>query len=235
MTAALKGLRYCVMQPYFFPYAGYYRLLLDTDVFVVFDSAQFPRRGRVHRCEAWTADGRLTWLTLPLRKSPRDSRISDMVFAPDAAATLAERVRRTPGAARTLNDDPELASLVMNPQGRLLPYLQAQLEFTAKALGSRATLVRASELLPRAGMHYQQYILALGAVLGATEYVNPPGGRHLYQAQAFEEAGIDLTFLAPYVGLPVSVLESGLQQRTSLRSLVAAGSSVHRLSPSVNA
>ena len=39
------------MQPYLFPYAGYFRLLSQVDEFVIYDCVQFPRRGRVHRTE----------------------------------------------------------------------------------------------------------------------------------------------------------------------------------------
>jgi hypothetical protein len=38
-----------VMQPYFMPYAGYFRLFCAADVFVMFDCVQFRRRGWVHR------------------------------------------------------------------------------------------------------------------------------------------------------------------------------------------
>jgi hypothetical protein len=43
--------RIAVMQPYFFPYAGYFRLLQAADHFVLLDCVQFPRRGRVHRTQ----------------------------------------------------------------------------------------------------------------------------------------------------------------------------------------
>jgi hypothetical protein len=37
------------MQPYFVPYAGYFRLFAASDLFVIYDCVQFPRRGWVHR------------------------------------------------------------------------------------------------------------------------------------------------------------------------------------------
>ena len=55
-----------IMQPYFAPYAGYFRLLATTDLFVVYDCVQFPRRGWVHRNQLPDAAGKLDWLTLPL-------------------------------------------------------------------------------------------------------------------------------------------------------------------------
>ena len=36
-----------IMQPYFFPYAGYFRLFAHVDEFVIFDCVQFRRRGRM--------------------------------------------------------------------------------------------------------------------------------------------------------------------------------------------
>ena len=38
-----------IMQPYFIPYAGYFRLFAASDLFVIYDCVQFPRRGWVHR------------------------------------------------------------------------------------------------------------------------------------------------------------------------------------------
>ena len=45
------------MQPYFVPYAGYFRLFAASDLFVIYDCVQFPRRGWVHRNKMFAADG----------------------------------------------------------------------------------------------------------------------------------------------------------------------------------
>ena len=42
-------MRLGMMQPYFFPYLGYYSLIAATDHWVVFDTAQYIRRGWVNR------------------------------------------------------------------------------------------------------------------------------------------------------------------------------------------
>ena len=62
-----------IMQPYFFPYAGYFRLFAASDLFVIYDCVQFPRRGWVHRNLLPDASGSERWLTLPLEK-PRKAR-----------------------------------------------------------------------------------------------------------------------------------------------------------------
>ena len=58
-----------VMQPYFIPYAGYFRLFAASDLFVIYDCVQFPRRGWVHRNRLLDRSGKLRWLTLPLDRA----------------------------------------------------------------------------------------------------------------------------------------------------------------------
>src|SRR3954454_12209438 len=82
--------RVAVMQPYFFPYAGDFRLFAAVDEFVIFDCVQFPRRGRLHRTEVAGTSDAPEWLTLPLARQPRDVRIADLSFAPDARRRLGE-------------------------------------------------------------------------------------------------------------------------------------------------
>src|SRR5437016_2188558 len=60
-----------IMQPYFLPYAGYFRLFAASDLFVIYDCVQFPRRGWVHRNRLTDARGLERWLTLPLEKAPQ--------------------------------------------------------------------------------------------------------------------------------------------------------------------
>src|SRR4051794_18580959 len=82
-----------VMQPYFMPYAGYFRLFQASDPFVIYDCVQFPRRGWVHRNRLADARGVNRWLTLPLAKAPRDVLIRDLRFPANARDLLAERLR----------------------------------------------------------------------------------------------------------------------------------------------
>src|SRR5260221_7894339 len=88
------------MQPYFVPYAGYFRLLAATDLFVVYDCVQFPRRGWVHRNRLPDATGELRWLTLPLERAPQETLISELRFRSDARAALLEQFPRFPLLAR---------------------------------------------------------------------------------------------------------------------------------------
>jgi hypothetical protein len=65
---------------------------------------------------------------------------------------------------------------------------------------------RSSELAIDDGLRGQDRIIAICKALGADSYVNPPGGRQLYDADAFRSAGIDLRFLSPWQGKGSSIL-----------------------------
>jgi len=77
-----------IMQPYFNPYAGYFRLLAAADLFVNYDCVQFPRRGWVYRNRLPDSNGAAGWLTLPLEKAPRSATFGDLRFPADSIARL---------------------------------------------------------------------------------------------------------------------------------------------------
>jgi hypothetical protein len=202
-----------VMQPYFVPYAGYFRLFTAADIFVAFDCVQFPRRGWVHRNRLPLAPGSTDWLTLPIQKCDRDTRIDDLAFAPDARTLLLRSVRRFPALRSALKDASPLLDLVTDVgSGTVADYLCAQLTRIAAMLGISRPVVRSSTLGIPADVHGQARVIAVARALGAKRYINSPGGRELYQPQAFTEHGIELNFLAPFAGPMESILALLLTQ-----------------------
>lgn len=199
-----------IMQPYFVPYAGYFRLLAAADLFVIYDCVQFPRRGWVHRNRVPDATGELQWLTLPLAKAPRDAAIRDLAFRPDAAEAMAAEMRRFP---LLCGDDPHgLVNAVRDVRGAPLDYIARLLELTAGALGLPWRVLRSSSLAIPPDVRGQDRILAIAAALGARRYVNPPGGRDLYDHARFAGAGVELGFLSDYEGSYASILARLLQE-----------------------
>jgi hypothetical protein len=195
-----------IMQPYFAPYAGYWRLLAGVDLFVIYDCVQFPRRGWVHRNRLPDANGELQWLTLPLSHAPFDARIDEIDFAPDAADRMAERLRTFPA----LRDPPKpvLDYLHAGPfAGRLADYLAAQIACARDVLGFDCELMRSSALGIDAGLRAQDRILAILEAVGGRRYLNAPGGRELYAEADFAARGLTLEFLPEWRGGFESVLQ----------------------------
>src|ERR1700749_4655397 len=55
------------MQPYLFPYIGYYQLINAVDEFVVYDNIEFTKKGWINRNRI-LVNGGDAYITLPLKK-----------------------------------------------------------------------------------------------------------------------------------------------------------------------
>jgi hypothetical protein len=201
-----------VMQPYFMPYAGYFRLLQAADLFVIYDCVQFPRRGWVHRNRLMDARGVERWLTLPLAKAPRDILIRDLAFLPDARQLLAERLRPFPLATED-RDVQDILAATRDVTGNPVSYLERLLEHVARYLALPWKVMRSSSLEISPALRGQDRILEIARRLGATHYVNSPGGTDLYEVDAFASAGIQLRFLVPYLGPSSSILSRIVEEK----------------------
>jgi len=198
---------FAAMQPYLFPYGGYYELLDCVDVFVILDNVQFPRRGRVHRFQAQNHSGAVDWLTLPVVKASQKTRIMDMSIELTRWSDFTDQVRRYPRVVETLDRFPTLRSTLLDPMESLVDYLTSQICEVASLLKAETQILRASEALERLNEDYQSYICRLGCYLEQDTYVNPSGGRSLYDTTLFHKRGLKLRFMDPYDGSGLSVLD----------------------------
>lgn len=190
-------MRVAVMQPYFYPYMGYFRLIAAVDIFVLFDCVQFPRRGRVHRSEVPDGRGGTCWLTLPLAPSARDSTIEELRFPPEAEWHFAGRRK----ALVWLSGLPApVAAALDGPFDRPIDYLERNLRAVAAYLQLPTRFARSSTLHLSPDLRKGARVRAAARALGATHYLNAPGGRDLYDPESFQTEGLELEFLAPYEG-----------------------------------
>ncbi len=201
-----------VMQPYFLPYAGYFRLFAAADRVAFLDCVQFPRRGWVHRNRLSGANGDPVWLTLPLQPAPRDALIAELQFTGDAEQTLTERCRRI-----SLLDDTTipLVQILNQPHGDVVDYIARLLRHCCNALDLPFDTIRTSTLSIDPAVRGQDRILAIAEALGATRYVNLQGGKALYDPAAFSARGIDLTILDDWQGSHRSIAERLLSENAA--------------------
>ena len=201
-----------IMQPYFAPYAGYFRLAAASDLFVIYDCVQFPRRGWVHRNRLPDATGQLAWLTLPLEKASREVLIRDLAFRPGARDALEAEARRFPILAASRPDPHGLVDAFRDLSGTPVDYMERLLARAAAALAIPWRTIRSSSLATAADLHAQDRILAICRQIGASRYVNAPGGREIYDGESFAAAGVELQFLSDYEGSFTSILARLLQE-----------------------
>jgi hypothetical protein len=190
------------MQPYFYPYAGYFRLFAVADIVVLLDDVQFPRRGRVHRSEVPGPSGRIEWLTLPLTRQPRAVVIKDLSFSPDSAGEWRRRLSRLKSLSQgsgPLAD--RVRENLYGPLDNVVDFVERGLRLVVRELGLPSQIARSSDFKLGGGrLCGEARVIALVQAAGGQCYVNPPGGRRLYEPATFSAHGIKLRFLPPYDG-----------------------------------
>ena len=178
-----------------------------ADVFVALDSAQFPRRGYVHRNKLLDINGTPRWLTIPLRKQSRDVLIKDLEYATDARDLLSKQISRFPALASQHNGVSAWADRFLELTQSPVEFILSGLRWVNSQLGISTPIIRSSELDLDPRLTGQDRILAILSHLEASEYINAPGGRHLYCEDEFGSRNIRLKFLRHYEGDHSSILQ----------------------------
>jgi hypothetical protein len=99
-----------------------------------------------------------------------------------------------------------LVKQVLAVSGGLSDYLIRLLERVCERLELPFRDFRSSSLHLDPSLKGQDRILAAVKQVGATRYLNLPGGRELYDTAAFRQRGVSLGFLPPYPGPDWSIL-----------------------------
>lgn len=207
-----------MMQPYFFPYLGYFDLINRSDVWVVFDTAQYIRHGWMNRNRILRPDVGWQYVIAPLRKHARATPLNAVEtqpydqWAPHLLGQLQHYRRRAPGFACAFGLVEECLAAKETNLARLNLLI---LRKTCAVLGLPFQPSVYSEMKLKLDhvVGPGDWALRVAESLGAEEYLNPPGGAALFDPAAFSRSGIRLKIQEPFVfeyGCRGYVFEPGL-------------------------
>jgi len=194
------GKRLGIMQPYFFPYIGYFGLIAQTDRWIVFDPVQYIRKGWVNRNRVIKAGGGWKYVGMTMDTHSRETLIKEMNVAPDVDHfnQLVKHLdhyknKRAPYYERVIE---LLAACFDPPPTRLVPFLTHSLASTCAYIGIPFNVEVYSEMgLPHdAATHPGEWALHISRALQVSTYINPPGGKEIFMPQQFIDSGIDLLY-----------------------------------------
>lgn len=69
-----------IMQPYFFPYLGYFQLMNAVDTFVVYDNIEFTKKGWINRNRI-LVNGKDAFISIPLKKDSDYLQVNERYLA----------------------------------------------------------------------------------------------------------------------------------------------------------
>jgi hypothetical protein len=191
-------MRLAVMQPYFFPYLGQFDLINRADMWIVYDVAQYIRHGWVNRNRVLHPASGWQYVIVPLKKHPHTALINRLEISTDV--DWQTRVFRQLQHYRT--DAPYYSEVIgfleeclTDPEHNLARLNIKTLRLVCQRLGITTPIHVFSEmdLAVETGHGPQAVALGICRAVGASEYINPPGGVGLYNAAEFAAQGIQLT------------------------------------------
>jgi hypothetical protein len=194
-----------VMQPYFFPYAGYFRLLDYCDKFVVFDCAQYTRRSWITRNVFSKVSGEPDWLNMPIAKCPQSSLIKEIQFRDEDQFNLEPftLLKKLATEERIYLFDTSLTPVDL---------LCRQLTWVNEKLDISCEILRSSSFSIDSDIRGQDRVIRIAKMAGGKEYVNLAGGRDLYSESTFDSAGLELKILTQYQGSTTNILDRILNE-----------------------
>lgn len=187
------------MQPYLFPYFGYFQLLFCADVFVLYDDANYIKQGYINR-NTIMAGGRPYRFTVPVSNGSSNSRIKDVTFLPGNRKLL-RTIEQGYAGARCFDVVFPMLERVLSEgeHNSVTDVCEAGIRLVSDYLDVPVRLVRASAMDYDRSGDASAKLASMCRAAGADEYVNSIGGQHLYNGSWFESQGIRLRFLKPSV------------------------------------
>ena len=193
-------MKLAIMQPYLFPYLGYYQLLAAVDRFVVYDDVQFMLQGWINRNNI-LVNGKPLLFTLPLEATSANKSIADTqvnarlfpIWFVKFRRTLQQAYSKAPYLEAVLEMvDKTMANAV---QKSIAEVATESLRQVHRYLEMKSELVPTSAIYQNSGLKSQARVLDICRQEGATHYLNPINGQSLYATSDFKAMGIELSFI----------------------------------------
>lgn len=186
------------MQPYLFPYLGYFQLIATSDAFVLGDELQYVKSSWINRNRV-LCNGQPKLISFPLKKASHLGSIRERWLCDDfdrEAAALLRRLAhlydRAPCRDEVL---PLLKEILEYPDRNLAAFNENSIRRICRYLGIDTPICRASELGLEPGLDMQERVIQTVEKLRGKLYINPVGGLELYCPATFRERGLQLRFL----------------------------------------
>lgn len=192
-------MRIGIMQPYFFPYLGYFELIEKTDIWVIFDSVKYNARSWMTRNRILHPDNGDQYIGVPVVKAPFGTRLRDVILVdkPKAQQKIERQLAHYRKHAPYFDEATHVVRQAFSQStgDRLVDINISTLKSVCDYLGIFFAPI--SYILPNLEdniAHAGQWALKISEYFNATEYINPPGGRMLFDPLEWRRTGISLRF-----------------------------------------
>ncbi|KPZ52377.1 WbqC-like protein family protein [Pseudoalteromonas sp. P1-13-1a] len=185
---------FAVMQPYLFPYLGYYQLVNAVDMFVFYDDVTFIKGGYINRNNI-LSNGKAQRFTIPVPGMSSNKLINELSFDKNIKKilkTIEQSYKKAPYFEHVF----PLIESVLNDENRRVEHICAKsISVVFEYLGINKNFYFSSELNYNRDLSAADKLIAMADVLNSNDYINSPGGKSLYSNKYFSALGVNLTFI----------------------------------------
>lgn len=187
------------MQPYFFPYIGYFSLIKHVDQFILLDEVQFIRHGWIERNRILKPIEGWQYFRVPLEPHTRETKIKDIRIDNNQGwkdkiiAQLQHYKKVAPFFESVMDildklfsfEHLDIVRLNKESLDLVSNYLHLQTQINIfSTMNLEIEPVNAPD----------EWALNISRVLGADEYWNPPGGIEIFDKNKYKANNIGLVF-----------------------------------------
>lgn len=185
-----------IMQPYFWPYLGYFQLLHAVDQYVIYDNIEYTKRGWINR-NRYLCSGQGRYFTIPVAKAADNLDVCERKVALNFDRRRLKRQIQAAYAKAPYYENiyPLFCECVDYGEENLFGFIFYSVKKIAEYLDIHTKIMISSDLQIDHTLRGKDKVLAICQELHADMYVNPAGGKALYPEQEFQDKGIRLRFL----------------------------------------
>ena len=191
-------MKLAIMQPYVFPYIGYFQLIAIVDQFVIHDDVQWIKGGWINRNRI-LVNGQSHYITFPIQKGASTLNINEREFSADIDSCKKKILLQIEGAYRKAPYFTSVFSLISRclacEEKIVSRFATNSLRECCNYLDITTPFVMSSELDKSNELTAEARVLDINKVMGASHYINPIGGMELYNQTRFSEKGLILNFI----------------------------------------
>jgi hypothetical protein len=191
--------RIAVMQPYLFPYIGYFQLISAVDKFVLLDDVHYINKGWINR-NTLLVNGKVILFTIPLEKASQNKLIKDIKISFDKnwKETFIKTIECAYKKAICFDAVfPLLKEIIFLDEELISKLVYYSLKKILDYLGIKTNLIASSVVYDNAELKAQHKIIDICVKERADYYINAIGGKELYDRNVFEQAQLKLVFIRP--------------------------------------
>jgi len=188
-----------IMQPYLFPYIGYFQMINCSDCFVIADDVQFKKKGWINRNRI-LLNGEPSIITLPLNRESTFLKINERSFinhgGPKDKATFLNKIKNSYHRAPEFSEVyPIIEKIIYFENNNVAEFIHNSIQEVCTFLDISTKILIESEFNLSPELKYQDSVIYVCKELKADRYINPIGGMELYSRKKFMENDLVLKFI----------------------------------------